>query len=64
MTTQPLLTPKEVGHRFGVTSRTVHNWIESGHLRAIRIGGTVRIPPDEVARVERSEECEIREMRR
>jgi len=41
-----------VGHRFGVTSRTVHNWIESGQLRAIRIGGTVRIPQCEVTRVE------------
>ncbi len=45
--TQPppkLLTVPEVAARWGVTPRTVRNWISSGELPAIKRGRAIRIP--------------------
>lgn len=49
-----LLTVKEVSTYFGVTSRTIRNWIKSGQLRWIKKAGTLRIYRDSV--LEQSEE--------
>lgn len=49
-----LLTVKEVSTYFGVTSRTIRNWIKSGKLRWIKKAGTLRIYRDSV--LEQSEE--------
>ena len=34
----------EIAEYFSVTDRTVRLWIEHGHLKAERIGGSIRIP--------------------
>jgi excisionase family DNA binding protein len=51
---EQLLTPKEFAHAFGVTSRTVHNWIEAGRVTSLRIGRAIRIPRAELARAARA----------
>lgn len=44
----PYLSPKELSKWLGVTLRTVYNWIEQGHVPAIKIGHTLRIKRDDV----------------
>jgi len=42
----------EIASILRVTERTIYNWIEYGHLRAIKVGegkGTIRIPEDSLA---------------
>ena len=41
----PNLTAAQVAARLSVTSRTVRNWCESGHLRAERFGKSWMIDP-------------------
>jgi excisionase family DNA binding protein len=43
-----LLTVETVAVRWGVTSRTVRNWIASGELPAIKRGRAVRIPENAI----------------
>jgi excisionase family DNA binding protein len=45
---EPWLTVKDYARLLRVTERTVRNWIKSGLLRHKRIGGRIRIHPDEV----------------
>ena len=45
---EPWLTVKDYARLLQVTERTVRNWIKSGLLRHKRIGGRIRIHPDEV----------------
>lgn len=45
-----LLTTKEVAHEFRVSEWTVRNWIAEGHIEHRRIGGTIRIPADEITK--------------
>jgi excisionase family DNA binding protein len=52
---QPWLTVADVAGRFQVTERTVRNWIRSGLLVAKKLGGVVRIHPDEVRRLAKPE---------
>ena len=46
------LTAKELAPLLGyATHRTVYDLIGRGHIRAVRIGRTVRIPYEEVCRL-------------
>lgn len=35
---------QDIVEHFHVSKQTVHNWIKSGQLRAVRIGRVIRIP--------------------
>ena len=48
-------TINEVAEIFGVCRNTVRNWTERGLIKAVKIGGSVRIPDEEVERVKRGE---------
>lgn len=46
--------PRDVAARYGVTTRTVLNWIAAGTFPAVRRGRTTRIRmPDVIAALER-----------
>ncbi len=45
---EQMLTMKQVAHFMNVSSRTVTRWLETGWLRGIRIGGVIRIHPDDL----------------
>lgn len=40
------LTVKNLAERCQVTERTVRNWIEGGDLRVHRLGGAIRVSPE------------------
>jgi excisionase family DNA binding protein len=42
-------TVKEIADKFRVSRQAVYDWIESGQLKAIRVGKRVRIPESSVA---------------
>ena len=44
-------TPEELAAMLKVTRQAIYNWVQQGHMEAVRIGRTVRIPSDEVERV-------------
>ena len=44
-------TPEELAGILKVTRQAIYNWIRQGHIEAVRIGRTVRIPGEEVERV-------------
>ena len=44
-------TPEELAVMLKVTRQAIYNWIRQGHIEAVRIGRTVRIPGEEVERV-------------
>jgi excisionase family DNA binding protein len=48
-----LLTVKEVAEKLKLNKRTVHNWIDEGVIRAIKVkdGSAVRVPASEVERI-------------
>jgi excisionase family DNA binding protein len=48
-----LLNLSEAGRRLGKSRWTVRSWIESGYLRAVRIGDRRYVTADEVERVRR-----------
>ena len=50
-----MVTVKQAAEIFSVTKRTIFRWIESGQIKAIKIGGTVRIPDEENERLKRGE---------
>lgn len=50
-----MVSVKEAAEMFSVTKRTVFRWIESGQIKAIKIGGTVRIPDEEIERLKRGD---------
>ena len=43
-----LLTPADVGHRAGLSERTVRRAIGAGELRAYRLRGRYRIRPEDL----------------
>ncbi len=49
--TEAFYTPEELATMLKVTRQAVYNWIQQGHMEAVRIGRTVRIPSEEVERV-------------
>jgi excisionase family DNA binding protein len=44
-----LLKVREAAMVMHVTDRTVRNWVDAGHLDAVRIGGTIRIRARDLA---------------
>jgi excisionase family DNA binding protein len=44
-------TPDELAALLKVTRQAIYNWIQQGHIEAVRIGRTVRIPGEEVERL-------------
>lgn len=50
-----MVSVKQAADIFSVTKRTIFRWIESGQIKAIKIGGTVRIPEEEIERVKRGD---------
>lgn len=44
---------KEVAEIFNVSRQTIHAWIKKGAIKAIKIGGTVRISDEEIERVKK-----------
>ena len=49
---EPLVvTPKQAAVLLQVTERSIHNWIDAGHLSSVKIGATRRIPLDDVKRL-------------
>lgn len=45
----PNLSKADVANMFGVSSRTVDNWVSRGHLKPTRVGGLVRFSLVDVA---------------
>ena len=50
-----LLRIIEVAELFGVHYQTVRNWINSGEIKAIKIGGQYFITKEEVERLQKGE---------
>jgi excisionase family DNA binding protein len=40
---------------FGVTYRTIWNWINTGKIKAVKINGIVRIDESEIERLKKGE---------
>ncbi len=49
--TEAFYTPEELATMLKVTRQAVYKWIQQGHMEAVRIGRTVRIPSEEVERL-------------
>ena len=45
---EQMLTMKQVAYYMNVSSRTVMRWLESGWLKGTRIGGVIRIHPEDL----------------
>lgn len=43
-----MLSPSKIAEKLGVTRQTVHNWIKSKKLPALRIGGVWRVWPEDL----------------
>ncbi|MBC7228695.1 MAG: helix-turn-helix domain-containing protein [Thermoflexales bacterium] len=43
-----MLSSTEVARRLGVSRRTVRRWVAAGLLRAYRVGGVLRVHPDDL----------------
>jgi excisionase family DNA binding protein len=48
---EPVLGPGRVAQLFGVSRRTISDWVRSGKLESINPGGVARIPAREVERL-------------
>jgi excisionase family DNA binding protein len=53
---RPWLRFDEVADYYGVTVRTIRNWIKRGLLRAVLIGGCKRIPRTSALSLEKNVE--------
>lgn len=49
-------TLKEVAGIFQVHWKTVDTWIKAGEVKAVKIGGTVRITNEEIKRIKQEKE--------
>lgn len=47
-TVRPLMTAKEVAEYCAVSERTVREWLRTGELRSVKIGGVRRIDPTDL----------------
>lgn len=47
---RPLLTPKQVGERLGISERTARDLIQTGGIPSVKIGGNRRVEAAEVDR--------------
>jgi len=52
-----LLKPRQVAHLLQIHRATVYRLINSGQLRAVKVGTRLRVPYTEVERLARGEEC-------
>lgn len=43
-----MLSPSKIADQLGVTRQSVHNWIKSGKLKALKIGGVWRVYPEDL----------------
>lgn len=50
-----MVSVKEAAEIFSVSKRTVFRWIKSGEIKAVKIGGSVRISEDEIDRLKNGE---------
>ena len=50
--TPAFYTVEDITRIFQVHENTVYNWIESGELKAVKIGGLWRIPQDSLPKLE------------
>lgn len=50
-----MLKVKDVAAFFQVSERTVWNWIYSGKIKTVKIGGVLRIPEGEIERLKKGE---------
>jgi excisionase family DNA binding protein len=57
---RPHWTIDALATRWAVSPRTVRRLIESGRLRAIRIGGQLRVSPESLERFEERQEVRAR----
>jgi excisionase family DNA binding protein len=48
-----LLKPNEVMQFFRISRSTFYRWVESGAIKATRINGILRVPREEVHRLQR-----------
>jgi len=48
---EPILGPGRVAQIFGVSRRTISDWVRNGKLASINPGGVARIPAREVDRL-------------
>ena len=46
--TRPLLRPVEVAEQLAVTRKTIYRLIDRGDLRAVHVGGVLRIDPNDL----------------
>lgn len=46
-----LLRVDEVAVFFGVTRKTVYEWIDSGKLKAVKVGGGLRVVSEEAGKM-------------
>lgn len=46
---------RETAEIFGVHWQTIRNWIDSGKIKAMKIGHTVRISDEEIERLKKGE---------
>lgn len=49
-------TISEVAQLFGVSYRTIRNWIKKGKIKCIKIENTIRIPDEEIERLKNDNE--------
>jgi excisionase family DNA binding protein len=47
-----LLTPHDVCTRWQISAMTLHRWRQAGKVRTLKMGRGVRIPMEEVLRIE------------
>lgn len=47
---KPLFKVREVAQAFGLSCFTIHKWIREHKLKAVKIGGSVRIRSEEIQR--------------
>ncbi|MEQ8849887.1 helix-turn-helix domain-containing protein [Botrimarina sp.] len=46
-------TLPEVAKRYGVSEKTVRGWHQSGKLKVVRFGRSIRVPDAEIERIDR-----------
>ncbi|HAA80520.1 MAG TPA: DNA-binding protein [Thermoanaerobacter sp.] len=51
-------TPEEIAENLKVSRKTIYNWIQDGHLKAVKIGHFWRIPESELKRLLKLDEEE------
>jgi excisionase family DNA binding protein len=53
-----LLTVRELAQQLRISKTSAYRLVEQGRIGTIRIGGSIRVPADEIARYQRRREAE------